>query len=209
MNFKVQTVYLAKRETRRQLKMSSVRRSCGCRHRQFRTSRQQFRSTHTNAPCGSGSAASLARGAQRGVSQRADSAGFKQARGDLAPNHTARRNRPLFDVKPNIRTASTYWALNKSQPSLTKTPLSSIAYRRAYFPRPESTGDAPELPIPYYNAPAVILPQGVRCAGAGAPCQIPFEHRQRMLAKAVADMRERGEPVSENIANVLDFSQCL
>lgn len=189
--------------------MSAPQRRCHCSHRQFRTNRRPQRTQRSGLPC-STNAATLAKAPSKSKSDlKVHDFAFEQ-RSDRRPNEAGLRNQRSPGYVPGLRHASHIWAHNKQNPSLTKTPLSSIAIARAYFPRPEPEEGAPrQLPIPYYDAPAVILPDGVRCSNFTGACAIPAQDRRRMLAEAVAKKRNRGEPITTVSALDLDFSLCL
>jgi len=141
-------------------------------------------------------AATLAKPASKGrTNLKVHDFSFKQ-RSDRRPNQVGLRSQLNLSYKPRIRHASYFWARNKQNPSLTKTSLNNIAVNRAYFPTPLTEPETSrQLPIAYYDAPAVILPEGVRCTNFAGSCQIPFEDRQRMLAERIAKKRNAGQEI--------------
>ena len=177
---------------------------CGCNFRQFRQTRQVQRVTGTSLPCGV-NAATLAKPASRGsIGAKVDNFAFPQ-KNDRFPNETGLRSPIELSYNPRVRKASTFWARNKKNPSLTRTPLNSIAVNRAYFPRPAAPAGAPRtLPPAYYDAPAVILPANVRCSNFTSNCVIPRQNQLQMIAEEVVKARDRGDNIC--CAPTLDFS---
>lgn len=171
---------------------------CRCNFRQFRQTRQVQRVTQGfGLPCGV-NAATIAKPASKGnIGAKVDNFAFEQ-KNDRFPNETGLRNSIELSYNPRVRKASTFWARNKKNPSLTRTSLDSIAVNRAYFPRPQAPEGSPRtLPVAYYDAKAVILPANVRCSNFTGACVVSRQTQLQLIAQEVLKARQRGEDIQQ------------
>jgi hypothetical protein len=184
-------------------------RKCNCTPRHIQSNRVVCRTQSGRAPCNA-NAATLAKTVSKG---QVGLKGFDQAcpqRSDIRPNETAAdRNRLRPILNPHVRHASAFWPKDRERPARSETSLNNVAVKRVFFPKPPPAADAPRtLPDLYWQAPQLILPDGVRCSNFTQVCAIPREHQMRLLAEEVAKMRDNGIDIPCNCAPVLDASLC-